>query len=697
MNVLELEPLRNVGVAMSEATLQTLAYELGIEKMVRNMTEAEKAQLRYIQIMRSSTEWQTDMGRTLITPANALRVMRQQFVQLGRAIGRVFIPIVMKLMPYVIAMTQLLTGFANKLAKALGFEIKDINYSGLEDISAGVTEIGDSADKTADKLNTMLAPFDDLNVVQNKSESASSGLSSIGGDLGIDLPGYDALAKLNEEFGKNVDDARKKLEDLIPVIKTVAIALAGIWVTNKIAKFINSLLTIHTLLKNIAGSVVFTKFTAFIKSIPLFATLSESVKGIGLGISTWLTGGATFGEMISFILPYLGTFAQIIGGISVVLLGISRTITGIKEIINGDTFKGILQILQGIALVVGGIALLLGGWVVAIVAGVIAGVALVIEHWSAVKEFFVGLWGNIKEGFNTLWVNIVEIFTPVAEWFNNNVIQPIMDKFSPIINWFSQLFGSIWQTVKDVWGNITGFIAGVVEIIQVAWDIFVPYFDSIITPVKGFFSGLWEGMKTGAKMAWEGIKSVFSTTADFFRNTFEGAWKAVKAVFSVGGKIFDGIKDGIVNAFRTVVNAIITGINKVVAVPFNKINEALKKIKNVEILGITPFKNKITTINVPQIPLFEQGGYPTSGDLFFANENGIPEMVGRIGNQTAVANNDQITTSITNALMSALSQYDFGGGKSPTTIYIGNKKVYEGYGDYVADENDRYGTNMIKI
>ena len=111
---------------MSEATLQTLAYDLGIEKMVRNMTEAEKAQLRYIQIMRSSTEWQTDMGRTLITPANALRVMRQQFVQLGRAIGRVFIPIIMKLMPYVIAMTQLLTGFANKLAKALGFEIKDI-------------------------------------------------------------------------------------------------------------------------------------------------------------------------------------------------------------------------------------------------------------------------------------------------------------------------------------------------------------------------------------------------------------------------------------------------------------------------------------------------------------------------------------------------------------------------------------------
>jgi hypothetical protein len=109
------------------------------------------------------------------------------------------------------------------------------------------------------------------------------------------------------------------------------------------------------------------------------------------------------------------------------------------------------------------------------------------------------------------------------------------------------------------------------------------------------------------------------------------------------------------------------------------------------------FDGATLPFNASWVNGYATGGYPTSGELFFANENGMPEMVGRIGNQTAVANNDQITTSITNALMSALNQYDFGGGKSPTTIYIGNKKVYEGYGDYVADENDRYGTNMIKI
>ena len=172
----------------------------------------------------------------------------------------------------------------------------------------------------------------------------------------------------------------------------------------------------------------------------------------------------------------------------------------------------------------------------------------------------------------------------------------------------------------------------------------------------------------------------------------------VKNVFSTGGKIFDGIKEGIVEAFKTIVNAIITGINKVVRIPFDAINGILNTVRNTNILGVEPFKGlwKQDPLSVPQIPLLYTGGFVDSADLFFANENGIPEMIGRIGNQTAVANNDQITTSITNALISALDNYDFG-GQSPTIIYLGNKKLYEGYGEHQERENDRYGVNMIRI
>lgn len=234
----EIEPLRNVGVALSQNTLQELANSLGIQRRVAEMSEAEKAQLRYIQILKSTSDWQGDMGRTLISPANSIRVLKEQFTQLGRAIGRIFIPIIMKAIPYVIALTEILTDLANRLADFLGYEFADIDYSGLEDVKTEVGNIGTEADKTTNKLNTMLAPFDELNVVQNKTNSAGSGLGGVGGDLGVDLPEYDALADLTEKFKENVDEARANLETLWSVAKKVAIVLGSLWAFDKIVKFI---------------------------------------------------------------------------------------------------------------------------------------------------------------------------------------------------------------------------------------------------------------------------------------------------------------------------------------------------------------------------------------------------------------------------------------------------------------------------
>ncbi len=108
-----------------------------------------------------------------------------------------------------------------------------------------------------------------------------------------------------------------------------------------------------------------------------------------------------------------------------------------------------------------------------------------------------------------------------------------------------------------------------------------------------------------------GIKSIFSTVTNFFKNTFSNAWTAVKNVFSKGGQIFVGIKEGILSTFKIIVNGLIDGINKVVSIPFNAINKALTKIKNVTIPVINkqPFKNVINTISVPQIPHLAGGGY----------------------------------------------------------------------------------------
>ena len=113
---------------------------------------------------------------------------------------------------------------------------------------------------------------------------------------------------------------------------------------------------------------------------------------------------------------------------------------------------------------------------------------------------------------------------------------------------------------------------------------------------------MWDKLKTGASNAWEGIKSVFSKVTNWFKDVFTKAWNGVKNVFSTGGKIFDGIKEGIASVFTTVVNGIIGGINKVIAVPFKAINKALKTVRDITILDIQPFAGLIKTFDIPEIP-----------------------------------------------------------------------------------------------
>lgn len=256
---------------------------------------------------------------------------------------------------------------------------------------------------------------------------------------------------------------------------------------------------------------------------------------------------------------------------------------------------------------------------------------------SAIGDFFTKVWNGIKEGAKAAVDAIVGFFANIGQWFYTNVIEPV-----------GNFFSDLWQSIKDIaqsvgdwfvqaWTDIKDFFVNIWNSIKEkasnTWDGIKNVFstvgnwfhDKVISPVADFFSGMWNKLKNGAKNAWEGIKSVFSTVANFFGDIFSKAWKKVKDIFSTGGKIFDGIKDGIVNAFKTIVNAIITGINKVVALPFKGINWALNKIKSVEILGLKPF-DWISTISVPQIPKLAKGGITNGATLAEIGEAGR-EMV----------------------------------------------------------------------
>lgn len=223
----ELEPLRRLGYDLSVARLQQEAYNLGIQKSVNNMTQAEKSQLRYYAIMTQVTVAQGDMARTLNAPANQLRILQAQVTQCARALGNIFIPVLNAVLPYAIALAKVIRMIANSIASLFGFKLPEIDYSG---ISAGASAVGDLADnagdasdglgkagKAAKKLKNALLGIDELNVLSKDDSSSGSGSGSGagsgagigGGDLGIDLPTYDFLG----------DAITSKVDEIVQMIK----------------------------------------------------------------------------------------------------------------------------------------------------------------------------------------------------------------------------------------------------------------------------------------------------------------------------------------------------------------------------------------------------------------------------------------------------------------------------------------------
>ena len=158
-----------------------------------------------------------------------------------------------------------------------------------------------------------------------------------------------------------------------------------------------------------------------------------------------------------------------------------------------------------------------------------------------------------------------------------------------------------------------------------------------------------------AGSAVSGIKEAFKGIPEWFRTTFTTAWTNVKNVFSKGGKVFTGIKDGILSGLKSVINALIRGINRVVAIPFNGLNAALNKLKNVKILGRKPFSKLIGNISVPQIPMLAKGGVITSPTIAmmgeYAGAKTNPEIVTpqSILKETINSSNDELINALLGA------------------------------------------------
>lgn len=675
----ELEPLRRLGYDLSVARLEQERLNLGIDKSVSSMTQAEKSQLRYYAMMTQVTQVQGDMARTLENPANMLRVLRAELEQAARAVGNIFIPILTKVLPIAIAVASALQEIIAAIAALFGVTVKSPKWGdAIGSASAGSGAIADNMDSaagSAKELKRYLAGFDELNVLPDQNQGGSgSGAGVGGGDLGLDLPGYDFL---KNAVTTQIDEWKKKLEPLVSFVKenlkeileliaTIGIALLAWKLSNN---FLNGIMALKTLGKNglsipltIAAGVILTAASFSIEFRAIKDAIEDKLNSFNFGeiILSGLGGtvgagviGKGIGQLIfkafkgSAVAKAItagggtistGLIGAAIGGI---VAGIPMFVTGVYDaIMNGlNTLNGLL-IPAGSTLAATGIGAIIGTAIGSV--GGPVGAAI-----GALVGLVIGALTDLGILIYQKWDEICDFFAPVAEWFNVNVVQPIsgffsglwtgiVKTFSPAVTWFSDLWKSVSQTFEDVFYNIGVLVSGTWETIKIVWGIVSGWFDTnVIQPLSNLFSSLWGGITKWASDTWTKICDGFLTAYNYINTHFLTPLRtAVATVF-----------DGLVGAVKAALNGVISALNSALRWIFGGINSILRDLKNFSIAGYSPFAG-LRTISVPQIPMLADGGFVDQGQLFIAREAGA-EMVGSIGRRTAVANNDQIVDGIT--------------------------------------------------
>lgn len=215
----ELEPIRRLGVDLSQARLQQELLALGFNKQVSSLSQADKAVLRYIAIMKQTTNIQGNLAQTISSPANMVRILKSEISQLAKAVGQLLYPAFKAILPVLIAAVDLIKEFVVSLASVFGQKIEFTDFSKTQKDIGGVTSaMDDTADATkaaAKAAKDYTMGFDELNIIDPSQNSGSSGSGS-GGAAGnllgdVDLSQYDMF---KDYAGSAVDEIKAKLKSL---------------------------------------------------------------------------------------------------------------------------------------------------------------------------------------------------------------------------------------------------------------------------------------------------------------------------------------------------------------------------------------------------------------------------------------------------------------------------------------------------
>lgn len=555
----ELEPVLQLGVDISQARLQQELLELGFNRQVSTLSQADKATLRYIAIMKQLTYVQGNLGETLSSPANMIRMLKAQLNNLARDIGSLLYPALKSILPPLIAAVELIREFVQWVAKLMGVKVVFTDFTKSADSVGG---IGDAMDDTADStkkaakaLKDYTMGFDELNIIDPTQGSSGSGSGASGGNLlgGVDLSSYDMFSKYDEGFGKQIDTIKQKIKAMLPVIATVATALAAWKLTNLITDIVDAISKMNALKSIVLGLGVFT-VGVVLEITGIKDAIENGVNGknfaeIVLGALIGTTGAAILGKgiaqfiVIGFGNTAVGAAIKAAGGSTagaIIGAAIGGVVTGIPMFVTGvyDAVKNGLNTLNGILIPLGstmtgaGIGTIIGSLGGPIGTGIGALIGLIVGGLTDVGIAIYQNWDKITESLDKASDSLKNWFVGVGEWWNEK--------------W--QGFSTNFQTA---WESLPGFVQHPIQALDQASAGLKQWF----VGVGEWWSQKWTGFKENWDKAWNSlvdtIKNLPAKFLDYGKNIVQGLINGINQGIENAKKTVGGLAKAIIDKFTT--------------------------------------------------------------------------------------------------------------------------------------------------
>ena len=598
----EIEPIRRLGVDLSQARLQQELLALGFNKQVSSLSQADKAVLRYIAIMKQTANVQGNLAQTIQSPANQIKILKAQLDMLAKSVGSLLYPAMKSILPPLIAAVQLIREFVQWVAKLMGVKVVFTDFTksagSVGGIGDAMDDTTDSTKKAAKALKDYTMGFDELNIIDPTQGSSGSGSGASAGNIlgDVDLSGYDMFKNY---VGNAVDEIKAKLEKIAPLIAGISAGFATWAIGNALLEALNKIKGDGSLIEGIlklwkspimgaavAVGIMVARFVDLYQNSEAFRKGLERVRamiylaaeGLRQGWNISLTDGK-LGESIKYLKESFSNLKQVIWNL----------IPESWQDSISSAFKTISDVVKDLDLDVGDLITTLMGIGLIVSGHPVAGLAVL--GFEAITVAVRGLGSESqKEAFEmeTDWFNAFKSMgEKVADFVGDAItaIGNLINDFAIFIGWIQngvsetdrldlQMNGNfienavmgIAQLIHDI-GVFVGWITnGVSETerldIQMNGNFIekaVLGFADLINWVKDvvtWFVHLDEHVENGARAVRGFIDDIKTWAKDAAKAASDMVTAVANAITSLPSKMFEAGK----NIWQGLVNGIKSGI-----------------------------------------------------------------------------------------------------------------------------------------